>query len=64
MIRVSSSLYRGAFFAAVLSLALVAGCRHTPLQAPAPPQQPPPPATKPTVSLQASPTTINKGDSS
>ena len=64
MIRVSSSLYRGAILTAVLALAFVAGCAKKPAAAPPPPPPPPPPAAKPSVSLQASPTSINKGDSS
>ncbi|MGC1417246.1 MAG: peptidoglycan-associated lipoprotein Pal [Candidatus Acidiferrum sp.] len=64
MIRVSSSLYRGAFFAAILSLALVAGCKKKTPTAPPPPEQPAPPPVKPTVSLSANPTTIDKGASS
>ena len=64
MIRVSSSLYRGAIFTAMLSLAFVAGCKKKPPAAPPPPEQPAPPPTKPTVSLQANPSSINKGDSS
>ncbi|MGC0773454.1 MAG: peptidoglycan-associated lipoprotein Pal [Candidatus Acidiferrum sp.] len=64
MIRVSSSLYRGAIFTAMLSLAFVAGCKKKPPAAPPTPEQPAPPPTKPTVSLQANPSSINKGDSS
>jgi peptidoglycan-associated lipoprotein len=64
MNRVSSSLYRGAIFTAMLALALTAGCNKKPPAAPAPaPAPPPPPAARPTVSLQASPTSISKGDS-
>jgi peptidoglycan-associated lipoprotein len=63
MIRVSSSLYRGAILTAMLALAFVAGCKkNTPTAAPTPPPQPPP-AARPTVSLQANPTSINTGDS-
>lgn len=64
MIRVSRFVYRGAFFTAILALALVAGCKKKPLAAPPPPPPPPPAAAKPTVSLSANPTSINKGDSS
>jgi peptidoglycan-associated lipoprotein len=63
MIRVSSSLYRGAMLSAMLSLAFVAGCKK---KVPPPPPPPPPPAPmqpRPTVSLQANPTSINTGDS-
>jgi peptidoglycan-associated lipoprotein len=64
MIRVSRFVYRGAFFTAILALALVAGCKKNTPQAPPPPPPPPPAAAKPTVSLSANPTSINKGDSS
>ncbi len=64
MIRVSSSLYRGAILTTMLALAFAVGCAKKPAAAPPPaPPPPPPPAAKPTVSLQASPTSINKGDS-
>ena len=63
MIRVSSSLYRGAILTAMLALAFVAGCKKKPPAAPPPPPPPPPAATRPTVSLQANPTSISKGDS-
>src|SRR5580700_7857688 len=63
MIRVSSSLYRGAILTAVLAVAFVAGCNKKPPAAPPPPPPPPPAAARPTVSLQASPTSISKGDS-
>ena len=64
MNRVSSSVYRGAILTASLALLFVAGCKTKPQQAPPPPvktEAPPPP--KPTVSIQASPTSINKGQS-
>jgi peptidoglycan-associated lipoprotein len=63
MNRVSSSLYRGAILTAVLAVAFVAGCNKKPPAAPPPPPPPPPAAARPTVSLQASPTSISKGDS-
>jgi peptidoglycan-associated lipoprotein len=57
----SRSLYRAGLLAAFAAVFTV-GCHHNP---PAPPPQPaPPPApARPTVTLQASPSTINKGDS-
>ncbi len=64
MNRVSSSLYRGAFFAAIFALAFVAGCKKKPPVAPKPVEQPAPPPAKPTVTLSANPTTIDKGASS
>jgi peptidoglycan-associated lipoprotein len=63
MNRVSSSLYRGAILTVMLALAFAAGCAKKPKAAPPPPPPPPPPAARPTVSLQANPTSINKGDS-
>ena len=63
MIRVSSSLYRGAILTAMLALAFVAGCKKKQITTPPPPPPPPPAAARPTVSLQASPTSVNKGDS-
>jgi len=63
MIRVSSSLYRGAILTAMLALAFVAGCKKKPPAAPPPPPPPPPAAARPAVSLQANPTSINRGDS-
>jgi len=63
MIRVSSSLYRGAMLSTILALAFVAGCKK---KVPPPPPPPPPPApapARPTVSLQANPTSIAVGDS-
>jgi peptidoglycan-associated lipoprotein len=64
MNRVSSFVYRGAILTASLALVFTAGCGKKPLKAPEPakaPETPPPP--KPTVSIQASPTSINKGGS-
>lgn len=63
MNRVSSFVYRGAILSAALALAFAAGCHRTPPQPPTPPEKPAPPTPKPTVSLQANPTSINKGDS-
>jgi len=47
----------------MFAIAFAAGCTKKPAAAPAPPPPPPPPATRPSVSLQANPTSINKGDS-
>jgi peptidoglycan-associated lipoprotein len=62
MIRVSSSLYRGAILTAMLALAVGCGPKKVAPPPPAPPP-PPPPAARPTVSLQANPTSISTGDS-
>jgi peptidoglycan-associated lipoprotein len=63
MIRVSSSLYRGAMLSVMLSLAFVAGCKKKVPPPPPPPPAPAPAPARPTVSLQANPTSINPGDS-
>lgn len=63
MNRVSSFVYRGAILSAALALAFAAGCKKKEVTAPTPPPPPPPAAARPTVSLQANPTSINKGDS-
>ena len=63
MNRVSSSLYRGAILTAMLALTFVVCCHHPVTVDPKQPEQPAPPPPKPTVSLQANPTSINKGDS-
>lgn len=63
MIRVSSSLYRGAMLSAMLSLAFVAGCKKKVPPPPPPPPAPAPAPARPTVSLQANPTSISTGDS-
>ncbi|HKN75385.1 MAG TPA: OmpA family protein [Candidatus Acidoferrum sp.] len=63
MIRVSSSLYRGAMLTTILALAFVAGCKKKVPPPPPPPPAPAPAPARPTVSLQANPTSINTGDS-
>ncbi|MGC2287460.1 MAG: peptidoglycan-associated lipoprotein Pal [Candidatus Acidiferrum sp.] len=64
MIRVSSSLYRGAILTAVFALAFVAGCKKKTPTPPPPPPAPAPAPARPTVSLSANPTSITKGQSS
>jgi peptidoglycan-associated lipoprotein len=64
MNRVSSFVYRGALLSATLAMVFAVGCKKKPAAAPAPPPPPPPPAAKPSVSIQANPTTIDKGGSS
>jgi peptidoglycan-associated lipoprotein len=63
MNRVSSSIYRRAIFTAVLAVAFAAGCAKKPPAAQPTPPPPPPPTPRPTVSLQANPTSIASGDS-
>jgi len=64
MNRVSSFVYRGALLTTTLAIAFVVGCKKNPPKPPPPPPPPPPAAAKPTVSIQANPTTIDKGGSS
>lgn len=63
MNRVSSSLYRGAILTAVLAVGFAAGCTKKPPAAQPTPPPPPPPAARPTVSIQANPTSIERGGS-
>jgi peptidoglycan-associated lipoprotein len=61
---VSSKMNRTVVMAAFAAVILISGCaKKTPAPAPAPPA-PPPPAARPTVTLQASPASITKGESS
>jgi len=62
MSEVARPFYRVCLLTA-LAAALSAGCSKKPV-AQAPPPAAPPPAAQPTVTLQASPTSINKGDTS
>jgi peptidoglycan-associated lipoprotein len=65
MIAVSRPFYRATLFAAVIAAAFTFGCAKKPPASTAPPPPPPAPAAaQPTVSLQASPTSISSGDSS
>ncbi|PYU66814.1 MAG: peptidoglycan-associated lipoprotein Pal [Acidobacteria bacterium] len=59
----SRSLYRTGLVAAFAVVVLAFGCKKPP-KAPPPPPAPAPAPARPTVTLQASPTSINKGDSS
>ncbi len=58
----SRPLYRTFFLTAIAAAIFALGCARKP-KAPPPPPPPPPAAARPTVTLQASPLTINKGDS-
>jgi peptidoglycan-associated lipoprotein len=65
MIEVSRSLYRAGLFLLVAAFVFTLGCNKKPAVAPAPPTQAAPPApSQPTVSIQADPTSVEKGDSS
>jgi peptidoglycan-associated lipoprotein len=59
----SRSLYRAGLLVILAAAVFTVGCAKKKVAAP-PPQPPPPPAAaRPTVTLQASPTSINKGES-
>jgi peptidoglycan-associated lipoprotein len=65
MIEVPRSLYRASLIAVLAASVFAFGCSKKPKQVAAPPTQPPPPAAaQPTVTLQASPSALEKGDSS
>ena len=59
----SRSLYRAGLLIAVAAAVFTFGC-HKKTVAPPPPPPPPPAAARPTVTLQASPSAVNKGESS
>jgi peptidoglycan-associated lipoprotein len=58
----SRSLYRAGLFLMLAAAVFTFGCKKPPKPQP-PPAAAPPPAARPTVTLQASPTSVNKGDS-
>jgi peptidoglycan-associated lipoprotein len=63
MIEVPRSLYRAGLIAVLAASVFTFGCNKKPKQvAPTPVAPPPPAAAQPTVSLQASPTAVEKGD--
>src|SRR5271169_1144258 len=64
MIEVSRrSLHRASLLVVLAASVFTFGCNKKPKQVSAPPSEPPPPAAaQPTVSLQASPTAVEKGD--
>jgi peptidoglycan-associated lipoprotein len=59
----SRSFYRAGLLAAFAATVFTFGCAKKPTPAPPPPPAPAPAPARPTVTLQASPSTINKGDS-
>jgi len=59
----SRSLYRAALLVALSVVALTAGCHHKPPPPPTPPPVQAPAPARPTVTLQASPGSVNKGES-
>jgi peptidoglycan-associated lipoprotein len=59
----SRPLYRACLLAAFAAAVFTIGCAKKPVAPPPPPPAPAPAPARPTVTLQASPTSINKGDS-
>jgi peptidoglycan-associated lipoprotein len=59
----SRPLYRSFLLTAFAGAVFTIGCAKKPVTNTPPPPAPPPPAARPTVTLQASPTSIKKGDS-
>ena len=59
----SRSLYRAGLLVMLAAVFFTFGCGGKKVTPPPPAPTPPPPAARPTVTLQASPTTINKGES-
>src|SRR5262249_49942646 len=60
MKKVSGPLFRAVLLSACFAAILTAGCKKPVKQTPPPP--PPPAPARPTVTLQANPTSLNKGD--
>src|SRR6267378_609568 len=61
---VSRSQYRTGLIAALVAAAFTFGCAKKPVAPPPAAPAPAPAAARPTVTLQASPTSINQGESS
>lgn len=59
----SRSLYRAGLLVTLAAAIFTFGCGKKQVAAPPPPPPPPPAAATPTVTLQASPSSVNKGDS-
>src|SRR5881628_3953378 len=64
MYSVSRSLYRAGFLVAFAAAAIIVGCGKKTVAPPPPPPAPAPAPARPTVTLQASPASVNKGESS
>jgi peptidoglycan-associated lipoprotein len=60
---VSRSLYRAGLIAVLAAAVFTFGCKKPPKAPPPATAAPPPAAARPTVTLQASPTTLSKGES-
>jgi len=63
MILASRSLYRTGLFVMLAAAVFTVGCAKKRVAPPPPPPAPAPAPARPTVTLQASPTSINKGES-
>src|ERR1700675_3424055 len=61
---VSRSLYHAGLVAALAATVFIVGCAKKAAAPPPAPPAPAPAAARPTATLQASPTTVNKGESS
>jgi peptidoglycan-associated lipoprotein len=59
----SRSLYRTGLLVALATVVFTVGCHHVAKTPPPAPKPEAPPPARPTVTLQASPTSLNKGDS-
>src|SRR5258708_37241502 len=59
----SRSLYRTGLLITLAAAVFTFGCAKKKVAPPPPPPPPPPAAPRPTVTLQASPSSINKGES-
>jgi len=64
MIQVSRNFYKGCLVAALAATVFAAGCGKKPAKQPPAQAAPPPAAARPTVTIQANPASINKGESS
>ncbi|HMI51412.1 MAG TPA: peptidoglycan-associated lipoprotein Pal [Candidatus Saccharimonadales bacterium] len=64
MIQVSRNFYKGCLVAALAATVLAAGCGKKPAKQPPAQAAPPPAAARPTVTIQANPASISKGESS
>jgi peptidoglycan-associated lipoprotein len=61
---VSRSLYRAGLLVTLAAVVSISGCKKKEVTPPPPPPAPAPAPARPTVTLQASPSSINKGESS
>ena len=64
MLGVSRNLYRTCLLAALAATVFNAGCNKKPISAPAPTTRAEAPTPRPTITFQADPTSVNKGESS